>query len=135
MYIKIVNQPIDPAEVIEQAESPDSGCVATYVGLIRNISHNKLVRSVEYQDIEGKAESRLRELAEDIQKKFPVNRIALCHRVGLLHVGDINIVFAFGAAHRQEGFAACQYAVDRFKETMPTTKKETYMDETICTDW
>jgi molybdopterin synthase catalytic subunit len=135
MYIKIVNQPIDPAEVIKQSKSRDSGCVATYVGLIRDNSHDKPVHSVEYRDTEGKAESRLRDLAEEIQKKFPVNNIAMCHRVGVLNVGDINIVFAFAAGHRQEGFAACQYAVDRFKETMPTAKKETYTDGTVRTDW
>jgi molybdopterin synthase catalytic subunit len=135
MYIKIIDRPIDPAEVINQAKSRESGCVATYVGLIRDSSHDKPVRSVEYRDTEGKAESRLSELAEEIKRKFPVNNIAMCHRVGVLNVGDINIVFAFAAGHRQEGFAACQYAVDRFKETMPTAKKETYTDGTVCTDW
>jgi molybdopterin synthase catalytic subunit len=54
----------------------------------------------------------------------------LCHRIGRLEVGDINFLVAIAAAHRQEGFAACQYAVDRFKDTLPTLKKETYRDGT-----
>jgi molybdopterin synthase catalytic subunit len=135
MFIKIVNTPIRPEEVISQAKSDDSGCVVTYVGLIRNLSHEKGVLFVEYQDMDGNAEKRLKELAEEIRQKFAVNNLALCHRVGKLNVGDINLVFAFGCGHRQEGFAACSYAIDKFKSMMPTKKTETYQDGTICQEW
>jgi molybdopterin synthase catalytic subunit len=135
MFVKIVNKPLRPDEIIGQARSDNSGCVVTYVGLIRNTSHEKPVLSVEYQDTDGQAEVRLRALADEIRQKFPVNNLSLCHRIGKLQVGDINIVFAFSCGHRQEGFAACSYAVDRFKETMPTRKIETYQDGSICQDW
>jgi molybdopterin synthase catalytic subunit len=131
MYIKIVDKPISPEEVVARAKSLDSGCVVTYVGLIRNTSHGKPVRSVEYRDTDGKAESRLQDLAADIRQKFPVNNLAMCHRTGRLKVGDINLVFAFACGHRQEGFAACAYAIDKFKDTLPTAKTETYEDGTI----
>jgi molybdopterin synthase catalytic subunit len=126
MYIKITDKPIQPEEIINQAKCDSSGCVVTYVGLIRNNSHDKPVLSVEYRDIDGKAEDRLQKLAEEIMQKFPVNDLAMCHRVGKLNVGDINLVFAFACGHRQEGFAACSYAIDQFKATLPTSKKETY---------
>jgi len=32
------------------------------------------------------------------------------------------------------GFAACQLAIDRFKERMPTQKIETYQDGGVFTD-
>ncbi len=135
MYIKIVNQLIRPEEVVNEAKTSDSGCVVSYVGLIRNTSHEKPVLSVEYLDTDNQAETRLRALGEEIMQKFPLNNIALCHRIGKLGVGEINIVFAFAAGHRQEGFAACSYAVDKFKETMPTKKIETYQDGSICNEW
>jgi molybdopterin synthase catalytic subunit len=135
MYIKIVDKPIKPEEVISQAKSDDSGCVVTYVGLIRDTSHDKPVQSVEYRDADGQAEKKLNALADDIMHKYPVNNLAMCHRVGKLNVGDINIVFAFACGHRQEGFAACAYAVDKFKDSMPTQKKETYTDGSVRTDW
>jgi molybdopterin synthase catalytic subunit len=130
--ITITDKPIHPEDVIAEAKTLDSGCVVTYVGLIRNTSNGKKVKSVEYIDANGKAQSRLEKLAADIKKKFPVNEVALCHRVGKLKAGDINIVFAISAGHRQEGFLASQYAVDRFKETLPTKKIETYLDGTTC---
>ena len=77
---------------------------------------------------EGKAEEGLRKIASEIKQKWPVNNIAIYHRAGKLKVGDINLVVAVASAHRREGFAACQYAIDQFKQKLPTRKKETYRD-------
>jgi molybdopterin synthase catalytic subunit len=88
---------------------------------------------VEYTDPDGAAEKRLGEIAGDIARKFPINRVVICHRTGVLQVGDINLVVAIAAAHREEGFRVCQYAIDHFKEKLPTSKIETYTDGTIWT--
>ena len=126
--IEITQKPISPELVVNKVKTDVSGCVATYVGLIRNYSQGKPVVSVEYEDTQGTAKDRLGEIASEIGQKWQVENIAICHRIGKLKVGEINLVVAIAAAHRQEGLAACQYAVDRFKEIMPTKKKETYTD-------
>ena len=130
---RIINQPISPEEVVSQAKTASSGCVVTYVGLIRDESRGKAVKSVEYTDPDGKSQDRLAEIAADIKREHPVNSVVIYHRVGVLNVGDINLVVAIGAAHRGEGFAASQYAIDQFKEKLPTGKIETYLDGTIYT--
>ena len=129
--VEITEEPISPEITVNKVKTDESGCVVTYVGLIRDRSLGKRVLSVEYEDVEGIAENRLREIASEIGQKWQVNKIAICHRVGKLKVGDINLVVAIAAAHRQEGFAACQHAIDRFKQIMPTQKKETYRDGSI----
>ena len=129
--IQITDQPISPEEVVDQAKTPDSGCVATYVGLIRDNSRGKAVFSVEYTDVDGKAADRLQEIVLQIKRKYPVNKVVIYHRVGKLNVSDINLVVAVGAAHRTEGLAAVAYAVDLFKDSLPTAKKETYLDGTV----
>ncbi len=126
--IEITHKPISPERVISQVKTDGSGCVATYVGLIRNLSRGKAVTSVEYEDARGTAADGLKAIAGEIRQKWPVENVAICHRVGKLKVGDINFLVAVASAHRQEGFAACSYAVDRFKELLPTRKTETYSD-------
>ena len=126
--IEITRQPISPEVVINRAKSDNSGCVVTYVGLIRNESHGKPVLSVEYQDPEGNAQRRLQEIADQVKAKWPVNNIAITHRIGILQVGDMNLVIAIASAHREEGLAACRHTVDLFKERLPTRKVETYQD-------
>jgi len=126
--IEITSKPISPERIINQVKTDSSGCVATYVGLIRNLSQGKAVTSVEYEDTKGNAADGLKTIAAEIKQKWQVENIAICHRVGKLEVGDINFMVAIASAHRREGFAACSYAVDRFKELLPTKKTETYTD-------
>ena len=126
--IEITSKPISPEQVINRAKTNSSGCVATYVGLIRDNSHGKKVVSVEYQDKDGKAVEGLRNIVSEAKQKWQVENIAFTHRIGKLKVGDINLVVAVAAGHREEGFAACQYIIKRFKESLPTHKIETYED-------
>ena len=129
--IEITSKPISPELVINKVKTDGSGCVVTYVGLIRNSSQGKKVASVEYEDAQLTAAEKLKTIASEIRQKWPVEDLAICHRVGKLKVGDINFLVAVASAHRQEALAACGYAVDRFKEIMPTRKKETYTDGSI----
>jgi len=117
--------------VVDEVKTDSSGCVVTYIGLIREFSRGKQVLSVEYKDSKGMAENSLREIASEVRQKWPIENIAFYHRIGRLKVGDINLVIAITSAHRQEGFATCQYAIDRFKQKLPTQKKETYRDGSI----
>ena len=126
--IEITSKTISPEQVIDRANTIHSGCLATYVGLIRDNSHGKKVVSVEYRDRDGKAIEGLRKIVDEAKQKWQVENIAFTHRIGKLKVGDINLVVAVAAGHRGEGFAACQYIIDRFKESLPTHKIETYTD-------
>ena len=128
--IVITTKAISPEQVIGRAKTGGSGCVATYVGLIRDNSHGKKVLSVEYQDKDGKVVEGMRKIVAEAKQKWQVENIAFTHRIGKLKVGEINLVVAVAAGHRGEAFAACQYIIDRFKESLPTHKIETYQDGT-----
>jgi len=129
--IEITERPILPELVVSKVKTASSGCVVTYIGLIRDYSRGKPVLSVEYEDVSEKAAKRLQEIAAEIKQKWPIGNIAIYHRIGKLKVGEINLVVAIASAHRGEGFAACQYAIDQFKQKFPTRKKETYQDGSI----
>ena len=131
--INISEKAISPDKVIAKAKRNSSGCVVTYVGLIREISFGKPVFSVEYIDAMSDAKTKLSEIADEAGQKWSVDNIAISHRIGKLNVGDINLVVAVAAAHRSEGFDACQYIIDQFKQRLPTNKIETYNDHTIHT--
>lgn len=132
--VEITVEPISPEVIVNRVKGDKSGGVVTYVGLIRESSRDKKVASVEYRDSDGKAASRLGEIANETNQKWQLNAIAICHRTGRLKVGDINLVVAIASVHRKEGFAACQYVIDRFKEKLPTDKRETYLDGSIWTE-
>jgi len=132
--IEITEKPISPERLIDKVRNDSSGCVVTYIGLIRDYSQGKPVLSVEYQDSDGKAESILQGIADEIRNKWQIEDVAITHRIGKLRVGEINLVVAVASAHRSEGFAACQHAIDQFKQGLPTSKIETYQDGSVRID-
>jgi len=129
--IEITEKSISPEQVIDKARNKSSGCMATYIGLIRDYSQGKPVLSVEYQDSKGNAGSTLQEIANEARHKWQIENIAISHRIGKLRVGEINLIAAVASAHRSEGFAACQYVIDQFKQRLPTRKTETYQDGSV----
>jgi len=125
--IEITRKPISPERVVMETKTDSSGCVVTYVGVIRAHSQGKPVLSVTYKDLKGDAEVKLREIEVEVKRQWQVQNISICHRVGKLKVGEINLVVAIASAHRGEGFAACQYVIDQFKQSLATQKTETYL--------
>ena len=128
--VEITDQPISPEAVVDRVKTSGSGCVVTYVGLIRRTSRGKEVASVEYRD-DGAAAQRLQDIVSETRNKWPLEDVAFCHRVGKLEVGEINLVLAVASSHREAGFQACQYAIDQFKKKLPTRKRETYQDGSV----
>ena len=63
-------------------------------------------------------------IADEAGRRWPDTRVAIAHRVGHLAIGDLAVVIAAAAPHRAEAFAACQFAIDTLKETVPIWKKE-----------
>jgi molybdopterin synthase catalytic subunit len=127
--IEITKETISPEQVVNRAKTNSSGCVVTYVGVIRDHSEGKSVLSVKYQDSKGNARKRLQEIADEAGKRWQLENVALSHRIGELKVGEINLVVAVASAHRSDGFAACQYIIDQFKKRTPTSKIEQYQAE------
>jgi molybdopterin synthase catalytic subunit len=126
--IEITECALSPEKVVAKVRSNDCGCVVTYIGLIRDYSEGKPVLSVEYRDPNEEAKAQLQNIADEAQQRWQLSNIAISHRIGKLSVGEINLVIAVASAHRHESFNACQYAVDQFKQRLPTRKKETYQD-------
>ena len=70
------------------------------------------------------AEREMQKIADDAARRWPGSRVAIAHRAGHLEVGEIAVVVVAAAPHRAEAFAACRFAIDTLKQTVPIWKKE-----------
>ena len=68
----------------------------------------------------------MRKIAEHVIETWPVRKVAIHHRVGSLDLGEIPVVIAVSAVHRDAAFEACRYCIDTLKETVPIWKKEVF---------
>jgi molybdopterin synthase catalytic subunit/molybdopterin converting factor small subunit len=123
---RISAEPLDVAAAIAEAESPDAGAVATFVGTVRRRSRDRNVLYLEYEAFEEMAEPMLRALADDLTARHGLSRVAIHHRVGRVEIGEPSVVIAVSAAHRAAALDACREAIDTLKETIPLWKKEFY---------
>lgn len=126
--IHITNLPIEPNEVINLVKSATSGAVNVFIGTVRNNTNNRPVTKLEFEAYEVMAIKEMEKIASRAKGQWPINAMAIHHRVGTLAIGDIPVVIAVSTAHREQGFEACQYAIDELKKTVPIWKKEFFED-------
>ena len=111
--------------------SDEVGGVVVFVGTVRNQTKGKRVLKLEFEAYKPMAVAEMQKIAEQAIKKWPVLKIAIHHRVGILAIGEIPVIIAVSCAHRNAAFEACQFAIDTLKETVPIWKKEFFDDGDI----
>lgn len=104
-----------------------AGAVVSFAGVVRNHDEGRSVTELEYH-AHPSALDVVAQVAADIAARDGVIAVAVSHRVGLLHVGDIALVAAVSAAHRGEAFAACSDLVDEIKHRLPVWKRQLFDD-------
>ncbi|MDG6911387.1 MAG: molybdenum cofactor biosynthesis protein MoaE [Nitrososphaerota archaeon] len=115
---------IDPKKIMAEVADKDAGGTVVFIGTVRRRSEAGDVDAMEYQAYTKMAEKGLRRIEAEVREKWPVRRVSMVHREGLLKVGEVSVVVAVSSEHRAEAFEACRYAIDRIKTTLPIWKRE-----------
>ena len=123
MY-EIVSHPIDAASVTASVAHPGSGATVTFVGTTRDHNDGRRVIRLEYEAYPEMARAEMRRIGEMAGQQWPIERIAIVHRIGVVPLGEASVVIAVSARHRRAAFEACHFAIDRLKEVVPIWKKE-----------
>jgi molybdopterin synthase catalytic subunit len=126
--IKILHEPINIQSCIDKATTPECGGIDVFIGTVRSETKGKKVVRLEFEAYEPMALKEMKKIAEQAMQKWPVQHIVMHHRVGVLNIGEVPVVIAVAAAHRDAAFDACRYAIDTLKQTVPIWKKEVFED-------
>jgi len=121
---EITTLPISVDEVSRRVTSPAVGAVVSFAGIVRGINNGRQVRYLEYEAFPEMAEPMLAQIAKEIKARWPVDKVAIVHRVGRQEIGETSVIIAIASGHRQGAFEAGRYAIDRIKEIVPVWKKE-----------
>ena len=120
----VSDQPLDAAAVVARVSGPGMGGLVTFAGAVRDQARGRNIRHLEYEAYPGMAEREMEKIVREAGTRWPGVRLAMSHRVGHLEIGDLAVVVAAAAPHRAEAFAACRFAIDTLKQTVPIWKKE-----------
>lgn len=124
---RVVDRPLELAEVVEAVRAPGRGAVVTFSGDVRSDTRGRKVVRLEYEAYQRMAEKKLAEIGEAIAAAHGA-AVAIVHRVGVLLPGESAVVIACAAPHRTPAFRACEAAIEQLKKEVPIWKKEVFDD-------
>jgi molybdopterin synthase catalytic subunit len=132
--IVLVDNTIDADALIRQVRTGADGAIVTFDGCVRNQSHGRRTLYLDYEAYESMALAKMREIAAEARTKFPIDRVAIAHRLGRLDIGETSVFIAVSAPHRAAAFDACRHIIDTLKRSVPIWKKEYFEDGAVWAD-
>ena len=130
------------SELTERLATPEDGAVVGFLGVTRRspgtpapgqegeaAKHvGRVVESLAYEAHESMALAVIGEIADEIERRFGVTRLAIVHRDGEVPLGEPSVAIVACAPHRDAAFEAARYAIDETKARAPIWKAEQFED-------
>lgn len=130
------------AELGERLATDEDGGVVSFLGRTRVTPgtpapgqeaaaadhEGRVVEALDYEAFEPMAITVLEAIADEIERRWGVRRLAIVHRTGSVPLGETSVVVVAAAPHRDAAFAAARYAIDETKARAPIWKAERFDD-------
>ncbi|KAF5082933.1 molybdenum cofactor biosynthesis protein MoaE [Methanoculleus horonobensis] len=119
--IGVTEDDFDVNAVIDRVRKPDMGALVTFLGTVRDDGGTEVMELEAYEEV---AVRELETIRDEAFARYPIAAVEIIHRIGRLRVGENILLIVVGAGHRKEAFDACEYILERIKESVPIWKKE-----------
>ena len=119
--ISVTRGDFDVNEEIDRVRRPNMGGLVTFLGVVRDDGGLEEMELEAYEEVAVKEMETIR---DEAFSKFPIGAVTIIHRIGRLQVGENILLIIVGAGHRKEAFDACEYILERIKQSVPIWKKE-----------
>src|SRR5919108_3848011 len=96
---KITQNPIDLRELADFVADPAAGAVTTFIGTTRNTNEGRQVIRLEYECYPGMAEKEMQKIAAEALMRWPIQKIAMLHRLGRVDIGEASWAIAGSLNH------------------------------------
>jgi molybdopterin converting factor subunit 1 len=130
------------AELGGRLATPDDGAVVAFLGVTRRSAGTpapgqeaeaarhagRRVEALEYEALPEMALNVMATIADEIEARFGVTRLAIVHREGEVPLGEASVAIVACAPHRDAAFEAAKYAIDETKARAPIWKAERFSD-------
>ena len=129
--IVISAEGLDVTSSINWVMSPEAGGIDVFIGTVRNATKEKTVMKLEFECYEKMALLEIEKIVNAAFLKWPLIKVLVHHRIGNLVVGEVPVIIAVSAKHRDAAFESCRYIIDSLKQTVPIWKKEYFEDGAV----
>ena len=106
------------------SESHSVGASVIFVGKVRDLNLGDEVSSLYLEHYPAMTAKALRDIVTEAKSRWDIQRVAVIHRIGLLHTGDEIVLVGVSSAHRGDAYSANEFIMDYLKTKAPFWKKE-----------
>lgn len=122
--ILVSDSPLSLDDALGAVRDSGFGGIVLFLGTVRDRSRGKRIDHLEYEAYAEMAEAKMRQIASKLEALHAPCRVVMHHRVGELAIGDVAVIVAAGAPHRDAAFEAARAGIDELKTIVPIWKKE-----------
>ncbi|MBI4355127.1 MAG: molybdenum cofactor biosynthesis protein MoaE [Candidatus Omnitrophica bacterium] len=115
-------EPVDVDAWHRQTIDARDGASVEFLGIVRGEEDGQAITHLDYEAYEPMAERMIARLIAEAQRRWPIHRVAVQHRLGRVAVGEVAVLVGVQATHRDEAFAACRFVIDAIKQDAPMWK-------------
>ncbi len=130
-HVSLTEDPIDVTAVEALVCHESCGAVLTFKGTVRSNTQQHRVLQLEYEAYGTMALKQFAQMAHDAMSEHEGLRVAICHRLGTVAIGEVAVVIAVSSPHRASAFEACRTLIERMKADVPIFKRESRGDGSI----
>ncbi len=130
--IEFTEQSIDTNRLLAAVGDPACGAQVLFVGTTRQWTKHQdhgLVETefLNYEAYQEMALQQLQDLADKAKSRWPIQAVAIVHRLGKVLPIEASVAVAVSSPHRSEAFEAGQWLIDTLKHEVPIWKREHYV--------
>lgn len=122
--IQIQTEPIDPSNLFDII-TPETGALVIFAGTVRADGMDHLL----FESDISEAEKELGKIIIEADTRWGPIQTRVSHRYGKMHIGEVIVLIAVAAGHRNEAFLAARYIIDELKIRVPIWKADVFKDK------
>lgn len=132
-WIALSRDLLHEQDVTAYLRHPHAGAISVFFGTTRQFTGKRETERLEYDCYQEMALAEMRRIVRDARSRWPLLRVCVLHRLGVVPVTESSVIVGVSSAHRKDSFPACRYLIDTLKGQVPIWKREHYADGT--TEW
>ena len=98
------------------------GAIVEFYGVVRGQEQDRPIDALYYEAYEEMARKQFGKIIGELSLSYPVQSVAVIHRIGSVPVGQPSLHVRVRSAHRAEAFAFASQLIDRMKQDVPIWK-------------
>ena len=128
LWITLTDQPLGTEAAADFLREEAAGGIDLFLGTTRRWTAGRETVELEYEAFAPMAVEEMRRIAERACGRWPLTRVVLHHRTGIVAVKESSVIVGASSPHRASAFEATRFLIDELKEEVPIWKRERYAD-------